>query len=224
MSILDKDIKLLWGRAAGMCSYPLCDLDLIPFLNLPETFSIGEMAHVVARSPKGKRGGSSRGNNTYENLILLCPTHHTLIDKSPEGTFSVETILDWKARHEQRVKTAVNARTFDNLRELKLFVSDVLIENKHIWSIFGPESSVAKQNPLSSTALIWNLRKLDTIIPNNKRLIQALERNLTLLSEEQKLAFFHFKQHAQGFEQNAYGRLDSYPKFPTEFEQEFKNE
>jgi hypothetical protein len=84
MSIPDKDVKVLWGRSNDICSFPDCWTQL--------TFGngaglIGEMAHIVAESTDGPRGISplnKRHRNSYENLILLCPTHHTGdIEKDP---------------------------------------------------------------------------------------------------------------------------------------------
>ena len=72
--IPEKDIKMLWGRAAGRCSYPQCQIECIAFVS-DTPFIIGEMAHIVAKAPSGPRGIPSCGDNTYDNLILLCPTH-----------------------------------------------------------------------------------------------------------------------------------------------------
>jgi hypothetical protein len=48
MSISELDIKLLWGRAAGICSNPECQKDLTTLLETGGTgYIIGEMAHVV---------------------------------------------------------------------------------------------------------------------------------------------------------------------------------
>ena len=86
MSIKDKDVKTLWGLSAGRCSRPGCDEPCIRFLTDDPTV-IGEMAHVIAKSPDGPRGVSDGGSDTYQNLILLCPTHHTEVDKAAPGTF-----------------------------------------------------------------------------------------------------------------------------------------
>ncbi len=96
MSVEDKDIKLLWGRAAGCCS--LCKIDLTYTLSTQETISIGEMAHIIARKendPRGSEKIASELLNTYSSLILLCNNHHEMIDKAPQ-CFSVEEILNWK--------------------------------------------------------------------------------------------------------------------------------
>ena len=81
MGIPEKDIKLLWGRAAGRCSY--CNIDLTCALETAAPIVIGEMAHVIAKEENGPRGSNLIApniRNSYQNLILLCPTHHTMID------------------------------------------------------------------------------------------------------------------------------------------------
>ena len=74
MTISSKDIKKLWGLAAGRCSCPGCSEACIKFFRDGDPTVIGEMAHVVAKKPGGPRGVVSGGDDTYENLVLLCPT------------------------------------------------------------------------------------------------------------------------------------------------------
>jgi hypothetical protein len=58
MAIKEKDIKRLWGFAAGRCSRPGCDESCIRFLPSDPTV-IGEMAHIIAHSPIGPRGSAN---------------------------------------------------------------------------------------------------------------------------------------------------------------------
>lgn len=51
------------------------------------SFTLGEQAHVIAESDDGLRGKSNlslENRNSYHNIILLCPTHHTEIDNNEE--------------------------------------------------------------------------------------------------------------------------------------------
>ena len=65
------------------------------------------MAHI-----RSKREGSSRYDkdqtdeqrDSYENLILLCPNHHTLINKREnENIYSVDVLIKMKIAHENNV-------------------------------------------------------------------------------------------------------------------------
>jgi len=66
----------------------------------------GEAAHIIGEKQAGPRGKSIFGpteRNSYFNLILLCPTCHTLIDKDP-AEYPVEKLHMLKASHELRVQ------------------------------------------------------------------------------------------------------------------------
>jgi hypothetical protein len=60
MNISDVDLKLLWGKAAGRCSFPGCINNCIEFLEKTGDIILGEMAHVIAQSSKGPRGNSAK--------------------------------------------------------------------------------------------------------------------------------------------------------------------
>ena len=107
MSISERDIKLLWGRAAGMCSFPDCRVRLTQDNKLASaSFPLGEQAHIVGltkNSPRGKSNLTKTERDSYYNLILLCPNHHTLIDKSPDD-YTIEKLHYFKDQHEYWVE------------------------------------------------------------------------------------------------------------------------
>ncbi|MDA3897365.1 MAG: HNH endonuclease signature motif containing protein [Desulfobacteraceae bacterium] len=217
MNISDKDLKKLWGLAAGRCSKPGCQKECIKFLQANDPTIIGEMAHVIAKSPKGPRGIMEGGKDEYENLLLLCPTHHREIDKAPEGTYPEGVLFEWKAKHEEWVRKLLEIPSYDNVQDLCLAIKKILIKNNISWKTFGPESSEAKRNPISNLKLIWDLRKLDMIIPNNTRMIQLIQNNEHLFSLSEYEAFVEFEEHAIAFERNCYDRTEGVPRFPMNF-------
>lgn len=221
MSISDNDTKLLWGKAAGICSNPSCKEDLTAILMQSGSYNVGEMAHIIARSEKGPRGVSGGGSDSYENLILLCPTCHRHIDKSPDGTFSVDLLHKWKQDHESSIRSKGSEMKFEKVPELKTQVSRLLLENEMIWKEFGPESKVAKEDSGSNSYQIWNLRKLDTIIPNNQKIVNMIESNVALLSSDAYREYLLFKNHVTSFEANQHSRLDKYTTFPKSFGEVF---
>src|SRR5215469_1636174 len=101
------DRKLLWGRSGDECAFPSCPerLTMVPADEGGKPTSsgpvvIGEEAHIVAEEDDGPRGDPSMPvseRNAYPNRVLLCPTHHTLIDKDNGIHFSVEQLLKMKA-------------------------------------------------------------------------------------------------------------------------------
>jgi hypothetical protein len=219
MAISEADIKLLWGRAAGICSNPTCRDDLTVILEGRQSYNVGEMAHVIARKESGPRGQAGGGADSYTNLILLCPTCHTHVDKAP-SEYSEDLLRNWKKDHEQEVRNIGAQIKFASLADLKAHVRRLLAENASIYKTFGPHSEVAKDAG-SNSHQIWTFRKLDTILPNNRKVINAVEANLGLISKDAYDLFLDFKNHAVTFEKNQYNRLDAYPLFPVNFEEGF---
>jgi hypothetical protein len=100
------DRKILWGCAGNRCAFPDCRQELIRKGASASTV-VGEEAHIVAREVDGPRGTGSipeLERDSYYNLILLCPTHHTIVDKS-EADFTVDALLQMKSAHETWVAT-----------------------------------------------------------------------------------------------------------------------
>jgi hypothetical protein len=129
MAISEIDMKLLWGRAAGMCSEPGCGEDLTVLVE-GGTYVVGEMAHIIGRKPSAQRGKPEGGSDSYENLILLCPTHHTHIDKAPEGKYSEDLLHEWKRLHEQKIRNAGTKVRFSSFEELRQAISRILASNR----------------------------------------------------------------------------------------------
>ena len=218
MPITEKDSKKLWGLSGGRCAHPGCNCDCLPFLDETDPTVIGEMAHVIAKKPKGPRGDSTGGNDTYENLVLLCPTHHTFVDKAPVGKYTVDMLHEWKAKHEEAVSRALTSSVLDDRDDLLRYIADLLSENHACWSAYGPESIPAATKPIANMHRLWDFRKLAIVVPNNLRIVSALKSHKTLLTKNEYKTAAAFIEHAAGFEKNCYERFDDVPKFPKEFE------
>lgn len=103
MILKSGDLKKLWGRSGNICSFPSCGAELAHEMKVNRV--IGEEAHIKGEKPTAPRYDSNQTleeRETYENRILLCPTHHTEIDSDPE-TWPVERLKKMKADHEQQV-------------------------------------------------------------------------------------------------------------------------
>lgn len=104
MSISDKDKKLLWAKSGNRCA--ICKRLLAGETNE----LIGEQAHIISSKPNGPRGGTPIAQSkidSYENLILLCPTHHAEIDKDT-NSWTVEKLKETKKIHEEKVKIGLD--------------------------------------------------------------------------------------------------------------------
>lgn len=130
MALSDADLKILWARAAGLCSFPECRKLLVRFSRSADgMYQIGEMAHLVARRLKGPRGKgklSARARDSYKNHIMLCPTCHTEIDKNASA-YTVEQLQAFKMRHEHWVAETLLGNIGEKVGFVK-FYSGVLTE------------------------------------------------------------------------------------------------
>jgi hypothetical protein len=123
------EIKILWTLSAGLCAFPGCRQPCVASATSADPAKpLGEQAHIVAHSNVGPRGDSSYPESkraTYDNLILLCPTHHTQVDKQP-NSFTVADLRTWKRNHErlvrERLGVAVSDITFDELEQVCRFL------------------------------------------------------------------------------------------------------
>jgi len=64
------------------------------------------MAHIEGEKPGAARYNANmpyEERNNYQNFILLCPTHHTIIDKD-ENQYTVEKLRQLKKEHEKWVE------------------------------------------------------------------------------------------------------------------------
>jgi len=114
MAISNQDIKKLYALSAGKCN--LCKISLFPNR---QNIHIGEMAHIIAKSSQGPRGiGEQQNNNSYENLILLCPTCHTKVDKAP-SIYTKEYLYKTKQNHENNIQNRINNPIKDRQEDIK---------------------------------------------------------------------------------------------------------
>lgn len=153
------DTKLLYGRVAGICSFPTCWQDLVPESEKGDgAKQIGEMAHIIAKNKNGARADSSYPSeklNTYENLILLCGTHHNTIDTFVSD-YPVNRLRKMKKQKEDWVSNAlgrgVQKTTFAELEiAAKAILSKTPIAEELSFRLLKPAEKIAKNNLTAST-------------------------------------------------------------------------
>ncbi len=92
-------IKRLFAVSGNRCAFPGCNL---PLVDLGSGTVLGEICHIKARSPEGPRydpDQDEKERHAFENLLLLCPAHHKIVDDNPDE-YTVEWLLETKAQHE----------------------------------------------------------------------------------------------------------------------------
>src|SRR5437870_1358102 len=96
MAISVRDRKILWARSGNQCAFPGCTQELVQHgSDLGPDVVVGDEAHIIAQA-KG-------GRDEYNNLILLCPTHHRIIDAQPD-VYMPAVLYAIKSQHESHVR------------------------------------------------------------------------------------------------------------------------
>ena len=158
------DRALLWARSGGLCCFPECgSVCVLEANNLDQSAIIGEIAHIVASSNTGPRADLSLPNelrNEYENLILLCPTHHTTVDAF-ENTYTVEDLRRWKTdaetRYSEFLTREMESITFAELDAItQALVSDGASVSTS-FSIVPPREKMARNGLTAQTESLINI-------------------------------------------------------------------
>ncbi|PJW18888.1 SAVED domain-containing protein [Geobacillus sp. WSUCF-018B] len=107
MDLSNAENYYLWVNSGGMCA--ICKRKLI-LDDVGKKINIGERAHIIAKGKRGPRrehmeeyGLTEDRLDTPENLILLCETHHKIIDQNPEQ-YPPHELFRIKKEHEQFVQ------------------------------------------------------------------------------------------------------------------------
>lgn len=198
----------LFADSGGFCQNPDCLSEL--FRDIEETtVHVAEMAHIISAADDGPRANASltpEERGRYDNLILLCPTCHTIIDKA-EDKFPDALVTNWKRTHKQRITSLFGVVSFDSRELARTFVAPLLAENRTIFEQYGPMTS-ERFNPESSLPAQW-IRKIRVkIIPNNRRLLTACDANSGLLTPSERDIVDLFRQHVDDFEAKHLGETD----------------
>ncbi len=105
---LDSQVRILFAKAGGRCSYSGCGVYLVVPGRARGDLdkNVAKVAHITAASPEGPRYDprlTVSERRSEPNLMLLCGTHHDAVDSQLE--FHTE---DWlrkaKADHERSVQ------------------------------------------------------------------------------------------------------------------------
>jgi len=222
MSISAQTKRLLLARSGGFCSNPSCNTDLFTFFKKGEISNIEELAHIIGQSNDGPRGKNTLSENErdqYDNIIVLCPTCHTRVDKHPDQ-YPNDVLLSWKKEHAERIASLFQAPKLPDRKAVRIELSKLLLTNKTVFDTYGPYSNLAKENGWDTEAM-WEKRSIDTIIPNNRKIQSLIEVNYSFLNEDEQVIFEKWKQHKDSFEYNKLSgdRTAALTIYPVEFNQ-----
>lgn len=117
------DLHLLFGLSGLWCAFPGCTTRLAEQATEKDrAVLLSNICHIEAASDDGPRSNHAltpAERDAYDNLILLCPTHHMLVDKQA-NSHTVDDLRRWKrdveARYDARQGEQVGQVTFVELR------------------------------------------------------------------------------------------------------------
>lgn len=103
-----KVVVNLWMLAAGRCEFRGCNEELWQDKLTLTRMNNAHVAHIISDSPDGPRGDpilSEKHNKDLSNLMLLCKTHHDMVDDDKRVVeFPVELLRQYKLEHEDRIR------------------------------------------------------------------------------------------------------------------------
>jgi hypothetical protein len=215
--------RQLWGEAGGHCANPDCRTFLVISAPSGRAVSIGEMAHVIAWSPAGPRGeerGLDERVDRAENLLLLCPACHKMVDDVSED-FPANMLVGWRDSRRSAIRLVAGAPRLPSRAEVVAAIGPLLRANRAVHAQYGPESEAAR-DPLSDAATTWRREAIRVIIPNNRRILEIAATNDDCLDTDDRDVVARFKVHAEAFEYNQVGGSDpnapTFPRAMTRFE------
>jgi hypothetical protein len=183
---------------------------------------LAEVAHIVAAGEKGPRSDREATETeltSFQNLILLCPNCHTIVDAAP-NLYSVESMREWKHAHESRVKEILGVVRYHSRAQLQREIAILLDENRQIWQTYGPESVAANMSMVSDVSSVWRREVVGRVLPNNARVLHLLEGNIDLLRKDELPVVNKFRMHVRSMEDRHLGGIlnQAAPRFPSEMD------
>ncbi|MGC2236780.1 MAG: HNH endonuclease [Pyrinomonadaceae bacterium] len=114
-------LKYLFAISGNICAFPECKNLLVESNNV-----VGEVCHIKGHKPDAARYDANQTEeqrHAFDNLILMCPNHHTIIDKD-EKTYTVETLLDYKAKQSLQAKSPLSENDTTIIQFINNFSSE----------------------------------------------------------------------------------------------------
>lgn len=220
------DERQLFAQSAGTCL--LCSTDLFPRSPVSKvSISIGELAHIIAHSDDGPRSSPAMKANERdgpENIVLLCPTCHTIVDKHPQD-FPVEQLHLKKGQRKSAIEAIGGTATFNTRESARKAAQTLLRRNRILFEQYGPNPLDGSTDSVES-AQAWSTRVIEEIVPNNRFLIALVMVNSDLATESECEAAELLRQHTDSLERKHRDDVLIAPvrRFPQEIESIFQGD
>ncbi len=216
--------RQLWANSGGYCQRPDCNKYLLASIGT-EKVSLANMAHIIGHGKNGPRSEHDLANiidrDGLNNLLMLCLDCHKIVDEL-ERQFSVETMHSWKNKHEKELQSLFLTPNITDEQELLMQVNDFLDINDTIFKEYGPYSKNILEGQSGDGIKVWRKRCLDTILPNNQKIINIIEKNKRNFSYPWDVyrQMLLYKIHTDAFQDNCLSgeKINDYKLFPLEFD------
>lgn len=182
-NISKKVKRKLYAESMGKCMNPNCQIDLFGLNG-----DIIEKAHI---DPYCKTA-----DNSFENLVILCPNCHTNFDKN--SAFTPEEVLEWKKIRQDDIERLF-CKKYDCFEDLQNDVVPLLEENKSIYENYY----------LGDNKHLWDRFEKKVLI-NNRKIKELIKNNLNLFQRHNNPDYSNqsvirtFLQHIDEFEATRY--------------------
>lgn len=211
--ISDSTKKLLYVKSGNQCT--ICKATLI----YDNTSNISEICHIEAINEDGARFNPNLTDeyiNSYDNLILLCPRCHAIVDnKLNKANYSVDFLKQLKYNHENMVNDMNNNQfVFDPT----FFISNIHVSDKVVDALRKYTSediqnclkSIVYAKPITRTMMYaivcmchWSRRsRIDTLMLRERINVEDYDFAQTLMILEQMgfIAETYYNGEMDGFE------------------------
>jgi hypothetical protein len=164
-NIKDSIRRLLYANSGNICAMYGCNNQLI----YENTSNLSEICHIEAVNEDGARHNHNSSNeevNSYENLILLCPTCHKKVDaKKNEALFPVNYLKRMKRDHESRVREAILERP--------AFDVPVIVRNIDVSKVVN-DYNLANEQDIECNNVYKTIEKALTLQPALRSVLYAI--------------------------------------------------
>lgn len=206
------------------CQNPKCNKPLFIAV-VDESVSIANVAHIIGHGTSGPRSDHELADyidrDGMTNLIMLCLECHKVVDELEEF-FSVEEMQGWKTTHVGKIRSLFAIPNIRDEKALLREVNDLLEENAALFHECGPYSANVLGGLGGDGVKIWKKRCLDTILPNNMRIIALIENNKRNFPYPWDVypKMLEYKIHADAFQDNCLTnqKVNDYKLFPGSFD------
>lgn len=177
---IDESVKRrLYAESMGRCMNPNCQRELFC-----KKGDIIEKAHIDPYC--------ETADNSFKNLVLLCPSCHTDFDKN--CIFTSEEVLGWKKTRREELEKMFSKK-YTSFEELKKEVVPLLLENQTIFASYY----------MKGNRELWDKFEV-TILSNNRKIKILFSANLDLIQYHQQESYSNlaciqaFMRHVDEFE------------------------